>query len=99
MTDGAELTVIVAPVPEEGIIWPAAVDAMTLVICTGTELVAPGEILNAAAASTPSPIVVWFTPKAIHVVAPVELEQVTLLPAAAAAEPVAMLTLGIDEDG
>jgi hypothetical protein len=92
-------TEIVPPVPEAGILWPAAVDAMTFVICTGTELLAPAEILNDAVASAPLPIVVWFTPNTTQVVVPVELPQVTLLPTAVTAKPLATLTLVIDEDG
>jgi hypothetical protein len=60
---------------------------------------APAETLKVAVAATPLPSTFVFTPNRIHIVLPLVLEQVTLLPAAVALTPATTLTLEMSAAG
>jgi Mg/Co/Ni transporter MgtE len=62
------------------------------------EATALGEILKVATAMTPLLVLLCVSENRTQVVLPVMLEQVTLLPAAVAAEPATTLTLATTEE-
>jgi hypothetical protein len=98
---GAGCTIVIAPpVPDEGIMSPFASLATTPAIWTvARESSAPGEMLKVAVAATPLVRTLVFIPNRMHIVLPLLLEQVTLLPAAVALAPATTFTLAMSVAG
>jgi hypothetical protein len=91
--------VMVPPVPDEEIVFPAALEVPAALTPTGVEPAAADEVmLNAAVARRPSPITLLFMPNTTQVVLPLALEHDTFFPAAVAAPPAVTLTAVMTED-
>ena len=89
-----DVTEIVDPTPDEGIPVPPAVEAITFVTWTASDVFTVLEASwNAAVAKVPLLMTLAFTPHATHIVLPGVLEQEMLLFAATALVPGLTVTL------
>ena len=87
------LIVIVPPDPAVGTLFPPGFAAIVPLTPTGILPVAVLAVEKLAVATSPLPIAVVLSPKRIHIVYPLPLEQETLFPAEDAADPNENVTL------
>jgi len=94
LQSGVDVTEIVGPTPDAGIPMPPAVEAITFVTWTASDVFTVLEASwNAAVAKGPLLMTLAFTPHATQIVLPGLLEQEMLLFAATALVPAVTVTL------